>query len=244
LLKTEDKRGFAKCVLLKTAQWAIDCRKTTPTTKDFRDKFLQNLRICAIGVNELSKIVAKYSLDNSVPHCYCINDSSERINAYDELNLLPERPKLVITSPPYIGVHMLYHQWQVNSRKRTRTPFWIINSFDGQGSGHYTFGYHKSHAKKTYFEIAEKVFSSIHTAIHDDGIVVQLVGFSNPKYLEKYLEMMNAAGYEEVPIIADKLNRIKRIWRDVPNRKWYNTTKSETSLSKEVLLVHRKSKSV
>lgn len=241
LLKTEEKKRFAKCVLLKTAQWAIDCRKTTPTTKDFRDKFLQNLKICSNGVSELSKAIVKHSQENSIAHSFCINDSSERINDYKELNLLPAKPKLIITSPPYIGVHMLYHQWQVNSRKRTRTPFWIINSLDGQGSGHYTFGYYQSHAKKTYFEIAEKVFTSLHSAIHDDGIVVQLVGFSDhKKYLSKYLEMMNAAGYEEVPIITDKLNRIKRIWRNVPNRKWYNTTKNEVSSSKEVLLVHRK----
>jgi len=241
LLKTEEKQRFAKCVLLKTAQWAIDCRKTTPTTKEFRDKFLLNLKICSTGISELSKAITKHSQNNSMPHCFCINDSSERINNYEELNLLPTKPKLVITSPPYIGVHMLYHQWQVNSRKRTRTPFWIINSLDGQGSGHYTFGYYQSHAKKAYFEIAEKVFTSIHSAIHDDGIVVQLVGFSDhKKYLSKYLEMMSAAGYEEVPIITDKLNRIKRIWRNVPNRKWYNTTKNEVSSSKEVLLVHRK----
>ena len=67
------------------------------------------------------------------------------------------------------------------------------------------------------------------------------MGFSDhKKYLNKYLEMMNAAGYEEVPIITDKLNRIKRIWRNVPNRKWYLTTKNEVPASKEVLLVHRK----
>lgn len=241
LLKTEDKQRFAKCVLLKTAQWAIDCRKTTPTTSDFREKFLQNLKICSIGVSDLSKATSKYSKENSIVNCFCINDSSERITDYEELNLLPEKPKLVITSPPYIGVNILYHQWQVNGRKRTRTPFWIINSLDGQGSGHYTFGYHQNHAKKTYFEIAKKVFTAIHASIHDDGIVVQLVGFSNPKkYLEKYLEMMSEAGYEEIPIIKDKLQRIKRIWRDVPNRKWYNRTNSEASSSKEVLLVHRK----
>jgi len=240
-LKTEKQQRFAKCILLKTAQWAIDCRKSTPTAKHFRDKFSYNLKIFSNGIRELTTAIAKHSKDNSLPQCICINNSSDTINACAELNLLPSKPKLVITSPPYIGVHMLYHQWQVNSRKRTRTPFWIINSLDGQGSAFYTFGHYQSHAKKTYFEIAEKVFTSIHSAIHDDGIVVQLVGFSDHKiFLKKYLEMMNAAGYEEIPIIIDKLNRIKRIWRNVPNRKWYNNTKNELSSSKEVLLIHRK----
>lgn len=241
LLNTEENQRFAKCVLLKTTQWAVDCRASIPTTKDFRAKFSSNLNILINGLRELSNTIAKYSNDKILPHCICINNSSETINNCDELNLLPAKPKLVITSPPYIGVHMLYHQWQVNSRKRTRTPFWIINSLDGQGSGHYTFGYYQRHAKKTYFEIAEKVFTSIHSAIHNDAIIVQLVGFSDhKKFLSKYLEMMSAAGYEEVPIITDKLNRIKRIWRNVPNRKWYNTAKNEILSSKEVLLVHRK----
>jgi len=241
LLKTEEQKRFAKCIVLKTAQWAIDCRKKTPTTKDFRNKFSQNLNIFFNGVRELTTTVAKHSGSNRIPFCFSINESSELVKQCDEFNSLPAKPKLVITSPPYVGVHMLYHQWQVNSRKRTRAPFWIINSLDGQGSAFYTFGHYQSHAKKTYFEIAEKVFTSIHSAIADDGIVVQLVGFSDPqRFLPKYLTMMNDAGYEEVRIITDKINRIKRIWRNVPNRKWYVDTKSEAPSTKEVLLVHRK----
>lgn len=241
LLGTVNKQRFAKCVVLKTAQWAVDCRKAIPTTKDFRNKFLQNLKICSSGLSELVAAVEKNGHPKFAPHCFCINSTSESINDYQELSMLPSKPTLIITSPPYVGVNVLYHQWQVNGRKRTRTPFWIINSLDGQGSGHYTFGYHQSHAKKAYFEIAKKVFTSIHSSIHDDGVVVQLVGFSNPKkYLKKYLEMMSAAGYEEVPLMRDKRNRIKRIWRNVPNRKWYNRTKIDGSSSKEVLLIHRK----
>ncbi len=241
LLRTIEMQNFAKCALLKTAQWAIDCRKTTPSTEDFRAKFFINVKVCGNGIVELAKTVIKSSSKEVKPHCYCINDSSENIKKYQELNELPDKPKLIITSPPYVGVHMLYHQWQVKSRKRTRTPFWIIDSLDGQGSGHYTFGYHQNHGKKKYFEIAQKVFASIKESIHDEALIVQLVGFANPKkYLEKYLQMMNSAGYSEVPIATDSLNRIKRIWRDVPNRRWYNTTKSEATSSKEVLLIHRK----
>lgn len=240
LLQTEQQKQFAKCVVLKTAQWAIDCRKKIPTAKEFRNKFSQNLQTSFNGVRELTNTVARHASEN-LPYCICVNTSSEHINQCEELNSLPTKPNLIITSPPYVGVHMLYHQWQVNSRKRTRAPFWIINSLDGQGSSFYTFGHYQSHAKKTYFDIAEKVFTSIHSAIADDGIVVQLVGFSNAqKFLPKYLAMMNEAGYEEVPIITDKLNRIKRIWRNVPNRKWYVDTKKGNPSSKEVLLVHRK----
>jgi len=241
LLKLTKHKRFAKCVLLKTAQWAIDCRKKNPTTKDFKQKFSQNLKICFKGARELAGAIAKYSTNNTLPHCICVNGSSESINETEAFKTLPAKPKLVVTSPPYVGVHILYHQWQVNGRKRTRAPFWIINSLDGQGSAFYTFGHYQSHAKKTYFDIAEKVFKSIHSAIADDGIVVQLVGFSDAKkFLPKYLEMMTQAGYEEIPLVTDKLNRIKRIWRNVPNRKWYFRTQDKAPTSKEVLLVHRK----
>jgi hypothetical protein len=239
LLKTKEQQRFAKCVLLKTAQWAIDCRKNIPSTKDFRNKFSHHIKIFSNGIRELSIRISKIA-HKTRPLCICLNRSSETLTDCKELNLLPAKPKLVITSPPYIGVHMLYHQWQVNSRKRTRAPFWIINSLDGQGSAFYTFGHYQSHAKKNYFEIAENAFTSIHSAIDDEALVIQLVGFSNhKKFLGKYLEMMSAAGYEEVPISTDKLNRIKRIWRSVPNRKWYANAKNDISSSKEVLLIHR-----
>jgi DNA modification methylase len=240
-LKTDEQKNFAKCLVLRTAQWAVDCKENIPSTKDFRRAFSENLKIFAKGMKSLNDVVQKNSKDVALTTCFCVNQSSESLSNCEGISLLPSKPKLVITSPPYVGVHMLYHQWQVNGRKRTRTPFWIIDSLDGMGSSHYTFGYYRDHGKRTYFENAERVFRSIYESIADDAIIVQLVGFSHYKrYLPKYLEMMENSGYEELPLITDKLNRTKRIWRDVSNRKWYMRTKNEVSPSKEVLLLHRK----
>ena len=36
-------------------------------------------------------------------------------------------PRLVVTSPPYPGVHVLYHRWQVDGRKEAPLPFMIAN---------------------------------------------------------------------------------------------------------------------
>ncbi len=239
-LNSENAQNFVKCVVLRTAQWAIDCRENIPTADAFRKMFNQNLLAFVKGLKSLEGAIDK-SGKKKAPKCFSINSSSEFIMDFDELKRLPAKPKLIITSPPYVGVHMLYHQWQVNSRKRTRTPFWIIDSLDGMGSSHYTFGYYRDHGKKKYFDIAEKVFQSIHSAIDDNAVIVQLVGFSDhKKFLPKYLEMMEGAGYEEIPLLWDSLGRIRRIWRDVPNRKWYVKSKSEISSSKEVLIVHRK----
>lgn len=235
-LETEDQQSFAKCALLRTAQWAVDCRKNIPTTKEFRAKFKSNILLFAKSLSELQKSFQQ----KSSPICLTVNRSAELIKDSKELDLLPSKPKLVITSPPYIGVHMLYHQWQVNSRKRTRTPFWIINSLDGHGSPHYTFGHYKSHVKSTYFSIAEQAFKSIRPILDTNAYVVQLVGFSNhKKHLKKYLEMMESAGFQEVILRKDSAKRIQRFWRKVPNRKWYVNSNQSISSSREVLLVHK-----
>ena len=75
------------------------------------------------------------------------------------------------------------------------------------------------------------------------GYIVQMLAFSVPQdHLPRYLDNMEKAGFKEVqfkiptPIIADSDNRI---WRSVPNRKWYATLKGKTSGSCEVVLVHK-----
>jgi DNA modification methylase len=190
LLNDEYEQKLVKCAILKTAQWAIDCRKNIPSSKEFRKKFLTHINLFIKGTKELATAVSKNSFGcKPRPMCIISNSSAENICNSLELKSLPQKPKLVITSPPYIGVQVLYHQWQVQSRKRTRTPFWVINSLDGHGSSFYTFGHYTTHSKKKYFEVAENAFKSIHSVLHDDGIIVQLVGFSNHKnFLNKYLK--------------------------------------------------------
>ena len=59
-------------------------------------------------------------------------------------------PKLVLTSPPYPGVHVLYHRWQVDGRKEAPLPFMIANKLDGAGSSYYTMGDRKYRLRRTY----------------------------------------------------------------------------------------------
>lgn len=238
-LSDKNQIQFVQCVLLKTSQWAIDCRNSIPSADEFRKTFLKNLNLFMKGAKELSKVVVKNAESGFTANSICLNDSIENIDFKKLVKPFPSLPKLVITSPPYVGVQILYHQWQVNSRKRTRAPFWIINSLDGQGSGFYTFGHYKGHGKKAYFDIAENVFKSLKSCLDPSATVVQLVGFSNPKYLQKYLKMMDNSGFEELSLMKDLLDRNKRIWRTVPNRKWYVNSNNQISSSKEVLLIHR-----
>jgi hypothetical protein len=154
--------------------------------------------------------------------------------------LLQGRPNLIVTSPPYPSVHVLYHRWQVQGRKETPAPFWIADCQDGQGSSFYTFGdrRHQQH-EKLYFSKLLSAFTEIRKVVRDDAYVVQLVGFGKPEeQLPVYLETMREAGFEEQELNGHRTNQF---WRAVPNRKWYTWLREETKQTSEVLLVHRPS---
>ena len=63
-----------------------------------------------------------------------------------------KRVSLVVTSPPYPGVHVLYHRWQVDGRRETPAPYWIAGCNDGQGASFYNFGDRRQTAADNYFQ--------------------------------------------------------------------------------------------
>jgi hypothetical protein len=149
------------------------------------------------------------------------------------------RPKLVLTSPPYPGVHVLYHRWQILGRKETPAPFWISSTLDGNGTSYYTFGDRKQPNLESYFETAQRSFGSIAKLAARDTLVVQMVAFSKaPWQLPRYLETMQAAGLEEVRLAGISTGD-GRLWRFVPNRKWYAEKRRTGDAAREVVLFHR-----
>jgi len=151
------------------------------------------------------------------------------------------RPKLVITSPPYPGVHVLYHRWQVDGRKEAPLPFMIANKLDGAGSSYYTMGDRKYPNLKTYFDGVRASMSSVAALAHEDTTVVQMVAFSDASWqLERYLETMEEAGLSEVFLPMLQGERDGRLWRTVPGRRWYSHQRGDTPGSQEVVLIHRK----
>jgi hypothetical protein len=95
-------------------------------------------------------------------------------------------------------------------------------------------GDRKQKGLTSYFNNIRNSYKSIAKVCDDNTIVVQVLAFSNIKWqLPKYLQTMEEAGFAE--ILHDK----QRIWRSVPNRKWYAQQKGNTSSSKEVILFHK-----
>lgn len=152
-----------------------------------------------------------------------------------------EPVRLIVTSPPYPGVHVLYHRWQVQGRKETPAPFWIANSLDGSGASYYTFGDRHDVTQDRYYAQVLEAFRSIAKISDRRTTVVQMIAFSRPTVqLPRYLDTMEAAGFAEV--VYPRISNAKdgRIWRSVPNRKWYASQRGLIPSSNEVVLVHRK----
>jgi len=229
---------FGRCVVLRTAQWALDGRKQLPTVPEFRTNLAAFAREMVDGSKDLSAAVSTHHAFGPTSTCY--NNSVIGIEAQDPCGGVP--PRLVLTSPPYPGVHVLYHRWQVDGRKETAAPFWISNSLDGSGAAYYTLGDRHAIDNWTYFEALQGALNSIARICDRSTTVVQVVAFSNPdRQLPRYLEVAQNAGLVEIsaPHLSDDTDG--RLWRTIPNRKWHAKMLGAIPASKEVVLFHKKS---
>ena len=235
-LGTPRLESFGRCAVLRTAQWALDGRSKLPHMDEFRT-FLRDTAIDMVrGARDLREAV-KASGRQSVT---VLNRSAAGLDEDDRLEGL-RAPRLVVTSPPYPGVHVLYHRWQVDGRKEAPLPFMIANKLDGAGSSYYTMGDRKYPELKTYFDNIRATMSSVAALAHRSTTIVQMVAFSDPSWqLPRYLETMKEAGLREVFLPALQAEHDGRLWRSVPGRRWYSDQRGETPGSQEVVLIHCK----
>jgi hypothetical protein len=241
-LSTDKQRAFVRCALLASGQWALDCRRHLPSIGEFRYNLSNRIVDMASGAEEYARQVRaadRMTSSRRLHRSWCLNVSAAQLTTTKSVQRYP-KPALILTSPPYPGVHVLYHRWQIRSRKETAVPYWIANCQDGTGSSYYTFGDRKQPGLDRYFSVAMESFSSIRTLCDKHTMVVQLVAFSDPSWqLPRYLEVMDEADFRLIaqPTAPDITAPLIR--RIVPNRKWYAATKGNTPSSNEVLLVHQ-----
>jgi hypothetical protein len=161
-------------------------------------------------------------------------EQDDRVTAYGA-------PKLILTSPPYPGVHVTYHRWQILGRRETPAPFWIANSLDGSGLSYYTFGDRHRPGLTTYFDTARATFGSLARIADEQTLFVQMLAFSDSSWqLPEYLAALRSAGLEEVAVPEFANSNDGRLWRSVPNRKWYADQRGSGGAGQEVVLFHRK----
>jgi len=244
LLPKPRQQAFARLILLSIGQWAVDCKTHVPSRQALKDEFFKRLREAIQVYFEFLSTTAR---TNDLPRCRL--GSLRRIinrdaHGSEEEGRIPSSwlpAKLVVTSPPYPGVHVVYHRWQINGRKETPAPFWLANQNDGAGASFYMLGDRKEPGLATYFERLQRVFGSVRRLLSDDALVFQLVAFSKPEWqFDAFLQAMEAAGFAEMAVDSKAECIVDgRIWRQVPGRKWYATKRGKIPASKEVLLIHR-----
>ena len=238
-LPNQRLQDFARCAILRTGQWALDGRPTVPSASAFRSRFQHFVDDMLQGMRVYTSAIASHPISPPRPYFICASAATLRTHAA----VRDHPPALVLTSPPYPGIHVLYHRWQVLGRRETPAPFWIANAQDGHGESHYTFGGRHDPALTTYYDSLRACFRSIKSVSGPDTIVAQLVGFSNPRtQLRRYLQVLEQLGFQELfPILSPPL-RTRRLWRHVPNRRWYTTaTHPNLPSATEVLLLHKPS---
>lgn len=139
---------------------------------------------------------------------------------------------LLLTSPPYPGVHVLYHRWQVDGRRETPALFWVSNTRDGSGPAFYTLGGRHAAGIEAYFGRLRRTFERMRLLLAPDAKVVQVVSFNRTStLLPRYRASMLAAGYEAI--------HSRALRRRVPGRRWYARAR-DTDAGSEYLLVFRK----
>ena len=238
---SEKEKQFVRMVLLKTAQWALESKRYPPN----KNRFLKQARVISEDM-----ISAMFSFSSEISEMFNCN-TYKAVSANVLLknmhvkniskSIIPSNwdlPKIILTSPPYWGVHILYHRWQVSGRRETPAPFWIANKFDGYGAGFYTFGNRNTNRTDSeYLQNTYDAFRAIKSIMNNKTILVQLIGFANAeKQLPLYLDTLTKVGLQEIKL-KHKSDIRSLLARDVPNRKWYTNS---TIPGKEYLLFHKK----
>lgn len=232
--------AFGRCVLLRAAQWALDGRAKQTTIREFRNFVSAVGKEMLEGARQLCAAVTSHKRYR--PSALVINRNAIGI---ENDRRISKSPRLILTSPPYPGVHVLYHRWQVDGRKETPLPFMIAGKLDGAGGSYYTMGDRKCPELKTYFDNIRAVMLSLAAVANEHTTVVQMVAFSDREWqLQRYLEAMEDAGLQEVFLEALVREGDGRLWRAVPGRRWYSDQRGDTPGSQEVVLIHRKVRAV
>jgi DNA methylase len=236
-----EQRKLVRCALLRTGQWALDCTKRFPSASEFREKFAETVQSCFQGLTEMREAL-EISLGGTIPQTICLNVPAEELHSALWNTSITKKPTLIVTSPPYPSVHVLYHRWQIKSRKEIPAPFWIADELDGNGCSYYTMGSRRNPTGlNNYFRSIENSFSHMHNLLADNAFVVQLLAFSNiEEQLPRYLTAMEHAGFQECEHTTEDEGKWARVWRQVPSRRWYATYKGNTPSSREVLLIHQR----
>lgn len=235
-LPTNAARAAARAVMIHAGQQLIDGRSRPGEVDELPRYLLGGVARLVDGLGQLSSDAKRHGVTQGRISKRRIlrTGRAHELASTRPFNRLAGRVRLVVTSPPYPGIHVLYHRWQVRGRSETPMAYWLSDLQDGLGPKHYTMGGRTQLGEVEYFETIERSWRAVHRLLAADATVVQVVAFAEAaSQLPRYLAAMTDAGYERAP------EQEPEAWRVVPNRKWYFRARPERGSAQEVLLVHR-----
>jgi hypothetical protein len=228
-------RHFALGVTLNTARIALDNKHRIPSDEDFLIKLdTEYERMLTEHLQQRIRVPKKDRGSVTLVRADTASHAATRAVAK-----LDSKPSLVLTSPPYPGISVLYNRWQINGRRETNLPYWIIGSDQDEPASHFTMGHPKTAlGQEKYFRSIEASFSNVRSWLKKDTLVIQVVAFSDPRQqLRSYLDAMESAGFREIRNVTTS-SYDGRLWRPVASRKWYNNLPERKFDRKEVIFFH------
>lgn len=245
-VNTPRAQNFARCVLLRTAQWGMDMRSEVPDPHELRAAILENSRTMTAAARAATaryRAADKLSSSGGLPRALVLHQGLPGVARHSALARYPQ-PRLVLTSPPYPGVYVNYHRWKLRGRLETPLPYFIAGQTDGHGLAHYTMAARSDRTQNTYFKRLGAAFVDIAKLCGPDTWLVQVVGFNDiDEHLPRYVETMARVGFVEEIVDGLGTDEDGRLWRDVPGRRWWARAGDRADVvqhtAREVVLFHR-----
>lgn len=238
-LRFARQQRFARCVVIRTGQLALDCKHKIPDLEYVRLTFSRVARSMVDGLNEFVRMAESSSIPkNKVTSMRQIHHGSAAGSVVDRiLSSAFPKPTLVLTSPPYPQVHVLYNKWQILGRRETSVHYSLAALKDGYSPSFYTMGARSRRGQEEYFQNLRTAFSSLRRLVTPETVLVQLIAFPDEESVRRrYLLTMTEAGFRPIDIGESGSPGITA--RTVPNRRWYAYIHDKQFSSREVLMIH------
>jgi hypothetical protein len=242
-------KDFARCVLLRTAQWGLDMRSQVPSADELRAALGDNARAMVQAARVATtkyRAADEQTYTDGLPRSLVLHQGVPGMAVRSAIARHPS-PRLVLTSPPYPGVYVNYHRWKLRGRLETPLPYFIAGQNDGHGLAHYTMSARSERTQRMYFARLEEAYTDIAKMCGPDTWLVQVVGFSDvDDQLTRYLSTMHQAGFSEITFAQLATDKDGRLWRDVPGRRWWARAGDRSEVvqhtAREVVLIHKLSR--
>src|SRR5207249_2931986 len=119
-----------------------DRRNTTPSLSMLQQKLTEVVGEMHAGMEGLTAHARVYGVrkQDFATRRLLVKGAAEALRPDGRLARFRSKVQLVLTSPPYPNVHVLYHRWQVEGRRETSAPYWIAGQSDGATLSYYIMG--------------------------------------------------------------------------------------------------------